>query len=281
MSYFKFIRAKDNKNKPILGVNDKVLTDTYFNLIRLNKGDSWSFKLPNHESVIVVMSGIIDADVESMIHTDVGKRDNIWTGRADSVYAGIDTPVIITAGSDNTEVAVAGGKCTKKYDSFRITPDEVEMVDVGSKETHSHRKIYHILGQNAKGRAGNLLVSELYADEGCWSGYPPHKHDTDNYPEETDFEEVYHYRFNPATGMGGQFCFKDDSEQHAFLTRHGDTFAFTEGYHPTVTSPGHSGYIFTILTGKNSRSLIQNFKEEYRYLMDKIPGINDMRDKFK
>ena len=53
------------------------------------------------------------------------------------------------------------------------------MVDVGSSETHSQRRIFHILGQNGQGRAGRLLVSELYADDGCWNGYPPHKHDTD------------------------------------------------------------------------------------------------------
>src|SRR5581483_1936577 len=47
----------------------------------------------------------------------------------------------------------------------------------------------------------NLLVSELRCDDGCWSGYPAHKHDTDALPEETCHEEVYHYRFNPENGF--------------------------------------------------------------------------------
>ena len=59
------------------------------------------------------------------------------------------------------------------------------MVEVGSADTHSRRRIFHILGQNAAGRAGRLLVSELYGDAGCWSGYPPHKHDMERAPEET------------------------------------------------------------------------------------------------
>jgi len=40
-------------------------------------------------------------------------------------------------------------------------------------------------------------VSELYCDHGCWSGYPPHKHDEDHGKTETAHEELYHYRFRP------------------------------------------------------------------------------------
>lgn len=281
MNYFKFIRAQNKQNALILDVDDSVLPNSYFNLIKLNRGLSSSYKLPGHESLVVILSGSADVKIDAEAYNNVGKRDNIWSGKAEAVYAGTNSGVTITAKTDNTEIAVAGGKCDQYFSSFRITPDEVEMVDVGSGDTHSRRRIFHILGHNAKGRAGNLLVSELYADEGCWSGYPPHKHDTDNYPEESDFEEIYHYRFNPESGFGGQFCFKNESEHTAFMTRNGDTFAFSQGYHPTVTSPGHAGYIFTILVGKNTRSLIQNFQEEHRHLMNRIPGINDMRDKFK
>ena len=72
-----------------------------------------------------------------------------------------------------------------------------------------------------------------------------------------------------------------EEPDRCFVTRHGDTFAFEQGYHPTSTSPGHQGYIFTILVGRTQQSLIQNFKEEHRHLMDKIPGIGAMRDLFK
>ena len=65
------------------------------------------------------------------------------------------------------------------------------------------------------------------------------------------------------------------------MTRDGDTVIIDRGYHPTVTSPGHAEYIFTILVGKTTRSLVQNFKEEYRYLTKIIPGVKDMVDNFK
>jgi len=155
------------------------------------------------------------------------------------------------------------------------------MVDVGSPETHSHRRIFHILGQNGNGRAGNLLVSELYADPGCWSGYPPHKHDTERPPEETDFQEIYHYRFEPQTGFGTQSCYDPGADAAVVRTQHGDTFLVDRGYHPTSTSPGHRGYIFTILVGRHQRSLIQSFEPKHAHLIAGIPGIQAMRDKFK
>ncbi len=281
MNHYNYIRATDNRNSPIIDVNDSTLPKTYFNLIKLNKNQSYSYQLNDYESLIVILSGTADVATATADYRKLGKRKDIWSGKAEAVYVGAGSEVAITAKSDKTEIAVAGGKCNDKFTCFRIPPEEVEVVDVGSAETHSRRRIFHILGQNGKGRAGNLLVSELYADEGCWSGYPPHKHDTDNYPEETDFEEVYHYRFKPESGFGGQFCYRNNSENTGFMTRSGDTFAFNEGYHPTVTSPGHSGYIFTILVGNSTRSLIQNFREEHRHLMRQIPGIGDMTDKFK
>ena len=163
---------------------------------------------------------------------------------------------------------------------FRITPEEVDMVDVGSNETKSRRRIFHILGNRQADRVGRLLVSELYADEGCWSGYPPHKHDTDQ-AGETAHEELYHWRFDPPTGFGTQLWYEEGCEPHAHATRNGDTFAFSTGYHPTATSPGHASYIFTILVGKTQRSLVQNFEEVHRPLMAKIPGIDAMRAKFR
>jgi 5-deoxy-glucuronate isomerase len=158
----------------------------------------------------------------------------------------------------------------------------VDPVEVGSHDTHSRRVIRHVLGKNADGRAGFLLVSELYAEAGCWSGYPPHKHDEDRADGgESGFEEVYHYRFRPENGFGAQLVFQPDGTRQAFMTTHGSTMLVDHGYHPTVTSPGHDEYIFTILVGHSRRSLVQYFKDEYRYLMKVVPGVQGMIDKFK
>ncbi|MBA8902940.1 5-deoxy-glucuronate isomerase [Phyllobacterium sp. P30BS-XVII] len=272
------IRAHDNANKPIVE-GDEPAKLIHFNLVKLAAGKSHTYRLSGFETAVVPLSGRCDIKIDATKFEAVGGRAGVWDGLADSVYAGPDAAVTVTA-LDDCEVAVAGGRWDKPMEPFRVLPEDVDMVDVGSNETKSRRRIFHILGNKQADRVGRLLVSELYADEGCWSGYPPHKHDTDQ-PGETAHEELYHWRFDPPTGFGTQLWYEEGQEPHAHVTRHGDTFAFSTGYHPTSTSPGHASYIFTILVGRTQRSLVQNFEERHRPLMAKIPGIDAMRAKFR
>lgn len=278
----KLIHARDNRNAPIVEPGRDGMTLTYFNLLRLEAGKAHTIDIPSCELLCVVLSGRADIAACAQEFKNIGRRADIWDGQADSVYCGTCPRVTVRALRDGTEVAIAGGLCEQPFAPFRIPPEEVEMVEVGSSETHSLRRIYHILGQNGAGRSGRLLVSELHADGGCWSGYPPHKHDTERPPEETDFEELYHYRFKPETGFGAQFCYDGDGTPPlAVMTRNRDTFLIDRGFHPTATSPGHQEYIFTVLVGRTQRSLVQNFEPRHRHLMEYIPGIQAMRDKFR
>lgn len=276
------LRAADNRNQPLVTPGAGVLTLSYFNLLRLDTGQAVTLEVPGCETLCVVLSGRVDVAAGGQDFRNVGRRADIWDGPADSVYCGTCPRVTVLGLRDGTEVAVAGGVCDQPFAPFRIAPEEVDAVEVGSPETHSRRRICHILGQNGAGRAGRLLVSELYGDEGCWSGYPPHKHDTERPPEETDFEEMYHYRYRPETGFGAQFCYDGAvGEPAVAMTRHGDTYLIDRGYHPTVRAPGYDGYIFTILVGRRQRSLVQNFEPVHRPLLERIPGIQAMQDKFK
>ena len=280
----RLIRAFDNHNRPLVAPRGEVTALSYFNLLRLRAGESHTLGVPGCELLCVVLSGQADIAAGGTTFEQVGRRANIWEGLADSVYCGTSARVTVRALRDGTEVAVAGGACTQPFAPFRILPEEVEMVEVGSHDTHSRRRIFHVLGQNGAGRAGNLLVSELYGDAGCWSGYPPHKHDTERPPDETDFEEIYHYRYRPETGFGAQFCYQSDgggAAPEVVMTRHGDTFLIDRGYHPTLRAPGHEGYLFTILVGRQQRSLVQFFEPTHTHLLAKIPGIQAMRDKFR
>jgi 5-deoxy-glucuronate isomerase len=273
-----FLPAHDNANRPLFD-GSAPTTRAMFNLVRLQPGERFEDRIDGFETLWAPLSGTCDIDVDGTAFDAVGGRADVWSGKADSVYAGPGAAVTVTA-RDACEIAVGGGRWDQPMAPFRVTPDEVDMVDVGSNETKSRRRIFHLLGQNGAGRAGNLLVSELYADEGCWSGYPPHKHDTDG-DGETAHDEIYHWRFNPETGFGAQLWYDDSGAREAYITRDRDSFAFAGGHHPTSTSPGHASYIFTVLVGHKQRSLVQNFDAQHRHLMAGIPGIAEMRAKFK
>lgn len=280
----RLLRARPEYNSPLVQPRAGLLERSYFHLLRPRAGETRALSAPGCELLCVVLSGHADIEADGARFERVGRRASVWEGPADSVYAGTAARVTVRAVSEGTEVAVAGAVCARTFSPFRIPPEEVEMVEVGSAATHSRRRIFHILGQNAAGRAGHLLVSELYGDGGCWSGYPPHKHDTEAPPEETAFEEIYHYRYRPENGFGAQFCYPDDgggAAPEVVMTRHGDTYLVDRGYHPTARAPGHEGYIFTILAGRHQRSLVQRFEPGHQALMAQIPGLQSMRDKFK
>jgi 5-deoxy-glucuronate isomerase len=273
------VRCHDNANRAIVAAHP-AMDRTYFNRVRLPEGGNFEDCLRGHESAWVVLSGTVNVLVDGQPFASVGRRRDIWSGQADSVYAPIGAHVRIENTAGPAEILVAGALCSQRHAPFRITPDELEMVEVGSHDTHSRRRIFHIIGQNGRGRTGSLLVSELYADAGCWSGYPPHKHDTDRADGETAHEELYHYRFMPETGFGVQVTYEDGRER-CFMTRNGDSVLVDRGYHPTVTSPGHRSYIFTILVGKTQHGLVQYFDPTHAHLTADIPGIQAMRDKFR
>lgn len=280
----RFIRAYNNYNEPIVGVGDSVLPRTYFNIVRLKKGERHYAMVPGYETCWVMAEGTCDITVDGQKFAQVGNRANVWESqRADSVYAPAGVEIIAEGVSDECLIYVAGGRCAVYYKPFRVTPEEVKPVEVGSVDTHSRRVINHILGAKDEGRTGNLLVSELYADPGCWAGYPPHKH-AEDLPlsstawKETGFEEIYHFQYNPQNGFGAQFDYYPGAmeDRNVWMMRSGDTFCISGGYHPGVASPGHAEYIFTILVGHTQHSLVQNFDPEYAYLASKLPGVKDM-----
>jgi 5-deoxy-glucuronate isomerase len=276
-----FIAYSEDRTRPIVDTSSPTLALVYFDLFKLSAGGVEKRVLPHHESLYVVLSGQVDIEVDGVRFEAVGQRADVWSGNADSVYVPVGAEVFVTAHSETAEIAIAGGVCYERYESFRITPDQVDAVEVGSLDTHSQRRIVHLLGQRQNGRCGHLLVSELYASDGCWSGYPPHKHDTESGEVETNHEELYHYRFSPETGFGVQIVYDGDGPPKTFMTGTGATVLVDRGYHPTVTSPGHRSYIFTVLVGKHRRGLIQRFDPTHAHLTAAIPGIDAMRDKFK
>lgn len=278
----KLIRAQDNRQAPIVEPGRGDATLIYFNLLRLEAGQAVTVDVPRCELLCVVLSGRADIAACAQEFKNIGRRADIWDGPADSVYCGTCPRITVRASRPGTEVAIAGGVCEQPFTPFRITPDEVEVAEIGSRETHAHRRIFHILGPSARERAGCLLVSEVYTAEGCWAGYPPHKHDTERPPQETDFEEVYHYRYRPDTGFGAQLCYGDNGDTPAaMMTRHGDTFIVDRGYHPTATSPGYEGYILTILAGRKQRALMPYFDPKHSHMAERIPGLQEIGEKFR
>ena len=273
----------DNENKPIVDMDDKKVPLNYFNIVKLKKDQSFEYITPGYETCIVPATGSINVNIEGFETNNLGTRTlDVWDGEPEGVYVPSGVKASFEAIND-TEVFVAGAKFEKTLEPFAVRTDEIDIVQYGSDDTKTHRKIKHILGTKHHDKVGRLLCNELYTvGQGGWSGFPPHKHDTDRLPDETRHDETYNYRFRPNNGFGFQLF--QQVEEKIGKAEHiidSSTIVIDKGYHPCVVAPGYEMYYFTILGGLSQRSLVQYFHPDHAYQIETIPGIKDMIAKYK
>ena len=276
------IAPYDNQNKPIVDVDHDKVPLTYFNIVKLKKGETFDYAVPGYETCVVPATGTVHVDVEGAAFDELGGRGvDVWDGEPQGVYVPVGAKVRLTCLSDDTETFIAGAKYDKVLEPFDVR--EHDPVQYGSDETKTHRKIKHILGAEHHDKVGRLLVSELFTvGAGGWSGFPSHKHDTDRLPDETRHDETYNFRFKPNYGSGLQMLQRVDNEPgDAYHIVDGSTICIDTGYHPCCVLPGYEMYYFTILGGLSQRSLKQYFQPTHAEQLHTIPGIMDMVAKFK
>ena len=274
----------NNQNKAIVDVDDARVPLNYFNIVKLKRDQVFEYQVPGYETAIVPATGTIDISVGGENFDNIGNRGvDVWDGEPEGVYAPTASKVRMVCKSDSAEVFVAGAKFDQVLAPFAVRAADIDKIQYGSDDTKTHRKIKHIFGTKYKDRVGRLLVSELFTvGQGGWSGFPPHKHDTDRLPLETRHDETYNFRFRPNHGFGMQLVQREDGKVgDAYHIVDGSTIVLDKGYHPCVVGPGYEMYYFTILGGLSQRSLVQFFQPVHAYQVETIPGIKDMIAKFK
>jgi 5-deoxy-glucuronate isomerase len=239
--------------------------------------------VPGYETCIVPATGTVDVESDGVDFAKLGNAASM-SGMA-SRRASMCPPA---RRRDHlrvrqTETFIAGAKYDKVLEPFDVRADGLDLVQYGSDDTKTHRKIKHILGQKQHGKVGRLLVSELLPwGRAAGRGFPSHKHDTDRLPDETRHDETYNFRFRPNHGSGVQMLQREDNKPgDAYHIVDGSTICLDKGYHPCaccratrcITSPSSAG--------SAQRSLIQYFQPTHAYQIETIPGIKDMVAKFK
>ena len=273
----------DNQNQPIVDVGNDRVPLNYFNIVKLQKGQKYSYTLSDYESCIVPATGRVSVSINNRQIAEIGLRtEDVWDGEPEGVYVPTALECVVECISDSAEVFVAGAKYEETLAPFAVLGHEIDMVQYGSDDTKTHRKIKHILGQKQHGQVGRLLVSELFTvGAGGWSGFPSHKHSVDR-EGETKHDETYNFRFKPNNGGALQLLQRSDSDPgEAFHVVDGSTFLIDDGYHPCCVFPGCEMYYFTILGGATTRGLSPYFQPAYAEQLETIPGMKAMWNKFK
>jgi 5-deoxy-glucuronate isomerase len=158
-------------------------------------------------------------------------------------------------GVTNLELAVCSAPAKYGVEPFVIEPEDIEAEVRGSGSME--REVRPIL--MADREAESLLVVEVITPNGHWSSYPPHKHDTDDPPNETYLEETYYHRVRPERGFAVQRVYTDDRSLDETLTvGDGDVVLVPGGYHPVGAPTGYDLYYLNVMAGPTREWIFNN-----------------------
>jgi len=223
-------------------------------IFRGEKGDSYSFNSEDYEIGLIILTGKLNVTVDDIKYDNLGARRNVFDGNAYALYIPNNKEVKLEA-LENVEVVICKTRVKTEEDVKLIKPEEVIIRDVG---VHNWRRdVKDIIDRRIK--AKRLLIGETINPPGNWSSYPPHKHDTNNYPEEVKMEEVYFYKVNPPNGFGLQRVYTPERDiDNVYLIEDNSLLLINRGYHPVVSAPGYQLYYLWILAGDIRESIIND-----------------------
>ena len=216
-----------------------------FGIIELRPGAVLEYDTSENETAFIILGGSADFAFGNTKWENTGGRRSVFEGKAHSVYIPRQKKVSIT-GRTNVKIAVAGTKIDSDTEAQLIGPDKVRSSVLGVKPWE--RETHFIIdgATNAK----RLTIGEAFITPGNWAGFPPHKHDIDNMPQEGVLEEIYYFLFQPKQGFALQAMYTKDGEiDEVYRVKENDLVEFPKGYHTTVGAPGYNTYFLWIMAG--------------------------------
>lgn len=214
-------------------------------MLHLEKGMSQDFPAdPCREYACTILGGTCDV-TGGVEFRGIGKRKNVFDGKAYAFYIPRKTAFTVTALSDNLDIAIAMCPTDKDFPAKLITPDDVIVKFLG--KPGFEREAHFLIDERTE--AGRVYVGENFINGGQWSSYPGHKHDTEAMPAEGFAEEIYYYEYDKPTGFGIQRVYTGDkSVDEVYTTYNNDFVEIPAGYHPCTVAPGYRGYLLWLMS---------------------------------
>lgn len=237
-----------------------------FTVRRLAGGETLTGTTGEEEAVIVVLSGRLDVDWGEGSRP-IGGRDSVFGGYPWSVY--LPRGITFSLRADTlAEFADSRVRSRKPSQPRIVTPGEVgDEIRGGGNTT---RQILRII--RPEDDADRLMVNEVYTPAGNWSSYPPHKHDTQDLPQECDLDELYYFRVDHPHGFGFLRVYDSAGARDVtVVVRDGDLGLLREGYHLVAAAPGYRLYYLAVLAG-TSRSLAARVDPRFDHLRGTWPA---------
>jgi len=228
-----------------------------FSAVRLAAGESEPVDTGTRELCIVVLTGRVDVQVGAQSFEGLGTRDSVFEPVSPAaVYVPPGQTVTIRA-QRAAELALCFAPGAGQSHPVRVIDPATMRRSVRGKGSNT-RHVCDILPHDDPG-AAHLLVVEVITPAGHSSSYPPHKHDDEAPPAETQLEETYYHRLNPPQGFAFQRVYTDDrSLDEACAVEDHDVVMVPRGYHPVVAPHGYDLYYLNVMAGPKRLWVFRN-----------------------
>ncbi|MCW2944813.1 MAG: Myo-inositol catabolism IolB domain protein [Actinoallomurus sp.] len=172
-------------------------------------------------------------------------RADVFSRVTDFAYVPRDAVVRVRG---RGRFALPSARCesrlTSRYGPAEDVPVEVRGAGIAS------RQVNNFCTPEGFPHAEKLIACEVLTPGGCWSSYPPHKHDEDR-PGECSLEEIYYFEV-AGGGMAYQRVYGTADRPIDVLAevRTGDVVLIPHGWHgPSMAAPGYDLYYLNVMAG--------------------------------
>lgn len=228
-----------------------------FKAIRLATGEQETVATGARECCLVVLAGSVDVSVDGQDFKGLGVRDSVFDEISPAaLYVPPGNTVQVRALRD-AELALCSAPCDDQARAVRLLDSQQMKRSVRGTGSNT-RYVCDILPHDDPS-AAHLLVVEVLTPAGHASSYPPHKHDAETPPLETQLEETYYHRLKPPQGFAFQRVYTDDrSLDEACAVEDHDVVMVPRGYHPVVAPHGYDLYYLNVMAGPNRLWVFRN-----------------------
>lgn len=218
-----------------------------FAAVRLRPLERRAWRLEGHEACVVLLGGrcVLRAGDRTLEAAD--GRASPFDGPPHVLYAPPGIGFAAEALDGPVDLAIGSAPASGGHEPLLLRPADARLEVRGT--GNIERRIHHLLMEERP--AERLLVTEVVTPAGHWSSYPPHKHDLDDPPRETQLEETYYYRLRDAArGFAIQRVYAaDGSLDESVAARDGDLVLVPRGFHTVSAPPGYEVYYLNVMAG--------------------------------
>ncbi len=260
MSQNLLVKGKELKEgyNPVASAENAPLKFLEFGRLRLSQGASHTFGPDDRERAVTIFAGQADLTIVTQErgteeYRALGARANVFGGKATAIYLPRESRGALVCLSASLEAGIFSAPARRLTQPRVLLPEDLVCAQPGA--ANWTRDVQTSIGNNVD--ADRLLVGETFNRPGCWSSYPPHKHDTLNPPVEYPAEEVYFFLVNPPQGFGIQRVYTAPGHPNpidgVYVVENGDTTILPAGYHPVAAAAGYTLYYCWGIAGEERR----------------------------